>query len=97
MFSANRLVWSGPIAAALVYFGWLAADSGGFQPCSAFSQSYGFVPLWLLSVGAVAARARVEHRRWGSILMLTAVAAFLAAAALVLVALVWFGHNHCGE
>lgn len=97
MFSANRLVWSGPVAAGLVYWGWLAADSGGFQPCSAFSQSYGFVPLWLLSVAAVAARARVEHRGWRSILMLTAVAAFLAAAALTLVALFWFGHNHCGE
>lgn len=90
-------MWSGPIAAAVVYWGWLAADSGSFQPCSAFSQGYGFVPLWLLSVAAVAARARVEHRRWRSILMLTAVAALMAAAALMLVALFWSGNNHCGE
>lgn len=97
MFSANRLAWSGPIAAGLVYWGWLAADSGGFDPCGAFSQTYGFVPLWLLSVAAVAARGRLEHRRWRSILKLTAVAAFLAAAILIFVFLWWLGTNQCTE
>jgi hypothetical protein len=97
LFSANRLAWSGPIAAGVVYWGWLAADSGGFDACGAFSQTYGSAPLWLLSVAAVAARARLEHRRWRSILILMAVAAFLAAAILIFVALWWFGTNQCAE
>jgi hypothetical protein len=76
-----------PLASAAVYFGWLARDSVGFDPCAARSLNYGLLPFLALPVMIVAIRARIVNRPWLTVIGLAAAAAMASVLAL---AFVWF-------
>jgi hypothetical protein len=94
---AAGLTFLAPLISPLAYFTWLAVDSGGFQPCSAASLNYGFIPLFVVPVAAVTAKATAERRRWPVVLGLTAVTAVSVAMLLAAAWFIWFAKNKCGE
>jgi hypothetical protein len=96
-FRAGWLAAWTPVASAAVYYGWLASDSGGFQPCDALSLAGGFIPFFVLPTVTVAVKTRLARRSWSGVAGLVAVPAVASIAALVFVWLVWFGKDHCGE